>query len=44
MNDDDDAEFSRLIPGIRRLQSDRVNIYTRRKTSSARVRPSWNHR
>ena len=45
MNDDDDAEFSRLVPGVRRLQNDRVNIYTRRNTDSTplRVRPSDEH-
>jgi len=33
MNDDDDADFSSLIPGVRRLQSDRVNVYAQRQTA-----------
>jgi len=30
MNDDDESEFARLIPGVRRLHSDRINTYARR--------------
>ena len=27
MNDDDDSEFARLIPGVKRLRQDRINVY-----------------
>lgn len=36
MNDDDDAEFSSLLPGVRRLRSDRINVYAERKTAKRR--------
>lgn len=32
MNDDDDSEFADLIPGVRRLRQDRINVYRHRKT------------
>ncbi len=32
MNDDDDSEFADLIPGVRRLRNDRINVYQQRKT------------
>ena len=38
MNDDDESEFSRLIPGVKRLHNDRINVYqqrNRKKTFSA---------
>lgn len=31
MNDDDDSEFADLIPGVRRLRNDRINVYQQRK-------------
>ncbi|MCP4386883.1 MAG: hypothetical protein GY802_01185 [Gammaproteobacteria bacterium] len=31
MNDDDDSEFADLIPGVRRLRHDRINVYQHRK-------------
>jgi DNA-nicking Smr family endonuclease len=30
MNDDDDSEFAQLIPGVKRLHNDRVNVYQQR--------------
>ena len=30
MNDDDDSEFANLVPGVRRLRQDRVNVYRHR--------------
>ena len=30
MNDDDDSEFARLLPGVKRLRQDRVNVYQHR--------------
>jgi len=30
MNDDDDSEFSNLIPGVKRLHNDRINVYRHR--------------
>ncbi|MCP4982395.1 MAG: hypothetical protein GY935_18095 [Gammaproteobacteria bacterium] len=39
MNNDDDSEFARLIPGVKRLQNDRVNVYRQRdQNKSASVR------
>ncbi len=31
MNDDDDSEFANLIPGVRRIRNDRINVYRHRK-------------
>jgi DNA-nicking Smr family endonuclease len=30
MNDDDDSSFADLIPGVRRLRNDRINVYEHR--------------
>ena len=30
MNDDDESEFARLIPGVKRLHNDRINVYPQR--------------
>jgi DNA-nicking Smr family endonuclease len=30
MNDDDESEFARLIPGVKRLHNDRINVYQQR--------------
>jgi DNA-nicking Smr family endonuclease len=37
MNDDDDSDFADLIPGVRRLRSDRINVYEHRAPGSRRV-------
>ena len=31
MNDDDESEFANLIPGVRRMRHDRINVYQHRK-------------
>ena len=31
MNDDDDSDFAGLIPGVRRLHNDRINVYQHRQ-------------
>lgn len=36
MNDDDDSSFADLIPGVRRLRSDRINEYEHRKPGKPR--------
>jgi DNA-nicking Smr family endonuclease len=30
MKDDDESEFARLIPGVKRLRNDRINVYQHR--------------
>ncbi len=35
MNDDDDSELSRLLPGVKRLRSDRINVYQQRQPPAA---------
>ena len=30
MTDDDESEFSRLLPGVKRLHNDKINVYSRR--------------
>jgi DNA-nicking Smr family endonuclease len=39
MNDDDESEFARLLPGVKRLRNDKVNVYPQRapEKSSPRV-------
>lgn len=37
MNDDDDSRFADLIPGVRRLRSDRINVYEHRKPGKRRT-------
>lgn len=32
MNDDDESEFARLLPGVKRLHNDRINVYPRRES------------
>ena len=34
MSDDDDREFSDMVPGVKRLKSDRINIYDGRARKS----------
>ena len=34
MNDDDDSELSRLLPGVKRLHSDRINVYRQRQSTA----------
>jgi DNA-nicking Smr family endonuclease len=38
-DDDDDSELSRLLPGVKRLHSDRINLYLQRQPT-ARVKKS----
>ena len=38
MNDEDDADFSRLVAGVRRLHSDRINVYAQ-QPRTARTHP-----
>ena len=33
MSTDDDSELDRLLPGVKRLRSDRINVYQQRKTT-----------
>ncbi|HKJ52607.1 MAG TPA: Smr/MutS family protein [Gammaproteobacteria bacterium] len=37
MNDDDDSDFADLIPGVRRLRSDRINVYEHRAPGKPRA-------
>ena len=30
MNDDDESEFAQLLPGVKRLHNDRINVYPQR--------------
>lgn len=39
MSADDDSELARLLPGVKRLQSDRVNLYRQRPASRRTVAP-----
>ncbi|MDH3219272.1 MAG: Smr/MutS family protein [Gammaproteobacteria bacterium] len=40
MNDEDDSEFARLIPGVKRLQTDRINLFRQRnRKKPARMAP-----
>ncbi len=36
MSDDDDSEFARMVPGVRRLRQDRVSPYLHRRARSTR--------
>ncbi|MGD2171026.1 MAG: Smr/MutS family protein [Gammaproteobacteria bacterium] len=36
MSDDDDSNFADLIPGVRRLRSDRINVYEHRAPGKPR--------
>ena len=38
MSEDDESEFARLIPGVRRLRNDRINLYPQRATKKSPVR------
>ena len=33
MSADDDSELARLLPGVKRLRNDRINVYQQRKTT-----------
>jgi DNA-nicking Smr family endonuclease len=35
MNDDDESEFARLLPGVKRLRNDRINVYPQRAPKKA---------
>ena len=39
MNDDDDSDFADLIPGVRRLRNDRINVYQQRQPKKPAARP-----
>lgn len=39
MNDDDDSKFSGMIPGVKRMRSDRVNVYQYRERKPFTKRP-----
>jgi DNA-nicking Smr family endonuclease len=45
MSADDDSEFARLLPGVKRLHSDRINRYQHRKPHQAvkRTEPQQHH-
>ena len=34
MNDDDDSEFADLVPGVKRLHQDRINVYRHQRAKS----------
>ena len=34
MSADDDSELARMLPGVKRLRSDRINVYQQRKTTA----------
>ena len=36
MSDDDDSEFARMVPGVRRLRQDRVSPYLHRRARATR--------
>ncbi len=38
MSTDDESEMERLIPGVKRLHSDRINVYRQRPPAARRVR------
>ena len=38
MSADDDSEFARLLPGVKRLHSDRINHYQQAKPGKATIR------
>ena len=38
MNDDDDSDFAGMMHGVRRLQSDRINVYQHRAPKKFRAR------
>ena len=40
MQDDDDSEFARMIPGVKRLRHDRVNHYQQRARKKFVARPA----
>jgi len=35
MSDEDESELSRLLPGVKRLRSDRINVYQQRQPAAA---------
>ena len=50
MSDEDDSELARLLPGVKRLQSDRINVYQQakpakesRKQAPRRVEPLFSN-
>jgi DNA-nicking Smr family endonuclease len=39
LSTDDESEMERLLPGVKRLHSDRINIYRQRPPAARRARP-----
>lgn len=44
MNDDDDSDFARMMPGVRRLHHDRINVYRHRGEEKFRPRDPANEK
>ena len=40
MTDDDESEFARLLPGVKRLRNDRINLYRQRVSKKSPSRKS----
>jgi DNA-nicking Smr family endonuclease len=40
MTDDDESEFARLLPGVKRLRNDRINLYRQRGSKKSPPRAS----
>ena len=38
MNDDDESEFARLLPGVKRLHNDKINVYPHRESKKTTPR------
>jgi DNA-nicking Smr family endonuclease len=38
MSDEDESELSQLLPGVKRLRSDRVNVYQQRQPAAAAIK------
>ncbi|MDC1288363.1 Smr/MutS family protein [Gammaproteobacteria bacterium] len=37
-DDDDESELSQLLPGVKRLRSDRINVYQQRQPTAAAIK------
>ena len=42
MSKDDDADFSHMIPGVKRMRNDRINVYRQRERKAFTPRPRQN--
>jgi DNA-nicking Smr family endonuclease len=40
MNNDDDSDFADMVPGVKRLRQDRINVYRQREPGSRKSRVS----